>query len=521
MLVFAAVVLISYLLGSIPAGYLVGRIAGIDIRHAGSGNIGATNVTRVLGKRYGYPVFVVDFLKGLMAVSISILVEKRVQPVLVPTELLGIVAAISCVIGHSFPVWLSFKGGKGVATSMGALFGLVPFVALIGVAVWVITFEMTRYVSVASMTAALAVPISILILMPLKQTGGAVLLYFSICLTAVQAEVKIDKIAILGAGSWGTALAWLWGKHERRICLWGNSPDRVERVKRTRENSDYIPGLRLPDSVNVTHELRDCAEASLIVFVTPSTALREIATRLREVGREGRSMLLSCTKGIEHGTGMRMSQILSEIFPRHELAVLSGPNLAAEVIRGLPTATVIGCRNLERAANLQDFLGSSRFRIYTSDDVTSIELGGALKNVFAIAAGASDGLGLGDNKTAALVTRSLAEMIRLGTAMGGNVKTFYGLSGAGDLIATCFSKHSRNRRVGEQLGRGQTLKQITSSMKMVAEGIPTAKSAFACARKLKIDTPIIDQVDGLLYKGKVPVQAMHELLERDQKAEQV
>ena len=185
MLVFAAVVLISYLLGSIPAGYLVGRIAGIDIRHAGSGNIGATNVTRVLGKRYGYPVFVVDFLKGLMAVSISIFIEKRVQPVLVPTELLGIVAAISCVIGHSFPVWLSFKGGKGVATSMGALFGLVPFVALIGVAVWVITFEMTRYVSVASMTAALAVPISILILMPLKQTGGAVLLYFSICLAAL------------------------------------------------------------------------------------------------------------------------------------------------------------------------------------------------------------------------------------------------------------------------------------------------------------------------------------------------
>lgn len=185
MLVFSAVALVSYLLGSIPAGYLAGRIAGIDIRHAGSGNIGATNVTRVLGKRYGYPVFVVDFLKGLMAVSISIFIEKRVQPVLVPTELLGIVAAISCVIGHSFPVWLSFKGGKGVATSMGALFGLVPFVALIGVAVWVITFEMTRYVSVASMTAALAVPISILILMPLKQTGGAVLLYFSICLAAL------------------------------------------------------------------------------------------------------------------------------------------------------------------------------------------------------------------------------------------------------------------------------------------------------------------------------------------------
>ena len=185
MLIFATVALVSYLLGSIPAGYLAGRVAGIDIRHAGSGNIGATNVMRVLGKRYGYPVFIVDFLKGLIAVSLSILIEKRAQPLSVPTELIGIIAAISCVIGHSFPVWLSFKGGKGVATSMGALFGLMPFMALIGIAVWVITFEMTRYVSVASMTAALAVPISILILMPLKQTGGAVLLYFSICLAAL------------------------------------------------------------------------------------------------------------------------------------------------------------------------------------------------------------------------------------------------------------------------------------------------------------------------------------------------
>ena len=185
MFVFAAVALVSYLLGSIPAGYIAGRIAGIDIRHAGSGNIGATNVTRVLGKRYGYPVFIVDFLKGLMAVTMSILIEKRAQPLSVPTELIGIIAAISCVIGHSFPVWLSFKGGKGVATSMGALFGLMPFVALIAVAVWVITFEMTRYVSVASMTAALAVPISILILMPLKQTSGTALLYFSISLAAL------------------------------------------------------------------------------------------------------------------------------------------------------------------------------------------------------------------------------------------------------------------------------------------------------------------------------------------------
>ena len=337
----------------------------------------------------------------------------------------------------------------------------------------------------------------------------------------MQAEVKIDKIAIIGAGSWGTALAWLWGKDGRQISLWGNNPRRVKRMQKTRANSDHIPGLKIPDSVNVTHEWRDCADADLIAFVTPSTALRGISMRLREVVGETRAALLSCTKGIEHGTGMRMSQILGEIFPKRRLAVLSGPNLAVEVVYDLPTATVIGCRNPECAANLQTSLGSSRFRIYTSDDVTSVELGGALKNVFAIAAGASDGLGLGDNTKAALVTRSLAEMIRLGTAMGGSFKTFYGLSGAGDLIATCFSKHSRNRRTGEHLGRGETLQQVTSSMQIVAEGIPTTKSAYECARSLNVETPIIDQVYALLYEGRSPTQAMQGLLERHQKAEQI
>ncbi len=333
--------------------------------------------------------------------------------------------------------------------------------------------------------------------------------------------MKIDKTAIVGAGSWGTALAWLWGRDGRQISLWGNNAERVERMQETRENYDYVPGLKLPDSVKITHELRDCANADLLVFVTPSTVLRGIAMRLQGGLSNDRAVLLSCTKGIEHGTGMRMSEILGEIFPDHKVAVLSGPNLAAEVVRNVPTATVIACRDRESAADLQSFLGSPRFRIYTNNDVTSVELGGALKNVFAIAAGASDGLGLGDNTKAALVTRSLAELIRLGTAMGGDFRTFYGLSGAGDLIATCFSKHSRNRRVGEYLGRGQALEQITSAMQTVAEGVPTTKSAYECARKLDIDTPITDEVRALLYEGKAPVQAMQDLLERDQKAEQI
>jgi glycerol-3-phosphate dehydrogenase (NAD(P)+) len=333
--------------------------------------------------------------------------------------------------------------------------------------------------------------------------------------------VNIAKTAILGAGAWGTALAWLWGKDGRQICLWGHNVDRVIGMQKTRENSDHLPGLKLPESVDVTSELTNCARADLIVFVTPSTALREIAGCMRKVIGNAEAIFLSCTKGIEHRSGMRMSQILREAFPEQRVAVLSGPNLAVEIAQNLPTATVIACDDVDCAASLQGVFGSPRFRIYTSRDVVSVELGGALKNVFAIAAGISDGLGLGDNSKAALVTRSLAELVRLGFAMGGTANGFYGLSGAGDLILTCYSERSRNHTVGKRLGRGEPLALITASMKMVAEGIPTARSAWECARRLNIATPIIDQVYAVLYEQKKPTVALEELLSREQKAEQL
>jgi glycerol-3-phosphate dehydrogenase (NAD(P)+) len=333
--------------------------------------------------------------------------------------------------------------------------------------------------------------------------------------------MNIRRTAIVGAGGWGTALAILWSKQGNKITLWGHDPARTEKVRVTRENPDYLPGVKLPESISVTSDITDCADADLIVFVTPSIALRSVANQLRASLSGPKAVLLSGTKGIEHGTGMRMSQILEEIFPQNTVAVISGPNLAVEVSRDLPTATVLGCQVAECAEELQRHLGSERFRIYSSDETIGIELGGALKNVFAIPAGVSDGFGLGDNSKAALVTRSLAELLRLGTAMGGNPRTFYGLSGAGDLIATCFSQHSRNRRVGEKLGRGETLEQIRSGTHMVAEGIPTSKSAYECARRLNIETPIIDQIYSVLYEGKRPDQAMQELLGRDQKAERV
>ena len=332
--------------------------------------------------------------------------------------------------------------------------------------------------------------------------------------------MKFNRTAILGAGSWGTALAFLWSKGGNHVVLWGHHPERTERLRVTRENVDYLPGVKMPASVHVTSDLADCIGADLIVLVTPSTAVRSIAQSIRPFVSD-EAIFLSCTKGIEHGTGLRMTQVIKSVFPNHPVAVLSGPNLAVEVARGLPTATVIGCEQVNCAEALQQYLGSSRFRIYSSDETAGIELGGALKNVFAIPAGVSDGFGLGDNSKSALVTRSLAELLRLGTAMGGKPRTFYGLSGTGDLIATCFSQHSRNRRVGEQLGRGKTLAEVTSSMQMVAEGIPTTKSAFECARRLNIETPIIDQVYAVLYEEKEPARALQELLDRDQKSERI
>ena len=333
--------------------------------------------------------------------------------------------------------------------------------------------------------------------------------------------MRIVTTAIVGAGGWGTALAGLWGRAGRQITLWGHNADRIARMQKIRENSDYLPGLKLSDSVHITSDIVDCATADLIVLATPSTALRNIATQLVKVIGSTDAVLLSCTKGIEHGSGMRMTEILRETFPTNKIAVLSGPNLATEVARGLPTATVIACEDGECATNLQTALGSPRFRIYTSRDVVSIELGGALKNVFAIAAGISDGLGLGDNAKAALVTRSLTELVRFGVGMGGTANAFSGLSGAGDLILTCYSESSRNHTVGERLGRGETLAEITASMKMIAEGIPTARSAWECARRLNITTPITDQVYSILYKQKKPAIALEELLKREPKPEQV
>ncbi len=330
----------------------------------------------------------------------------------------------------------------------------------------------------------------------------------------------MNHTAILGSGSWGTALAFTAAQKAPRVTLWGHQAATAETLNRTRENTRYLPGIALPPNLVATAEFADLADADLVLAVVPSRALRQVALDLKASGAlRPDAILLCCIKGIEMNTGLTMSGVLHQIFPTNSLAVLSGPNHAEEIARKLAAAAVIGSHDESVSLRLQEFFTLPWFRNYRSTDVTGIEWGGAVKNVFAIASGISEGLGLGDNARAALVTRGLAEMTRLGMAAGGRFETFQGLSGVGDLIVTCYSRHSRNNRVGRLLGEGRTLTEVTASMNMVAEGIPNTESIYAAARRYNIRTPIIDQMYAILYQGKPCAAALTELLSRDPRAE--
>ena len=330
----------------------------------------------------------------------------------------------------------------------------------------------------------------------------------------------MNHTAILGSGSWGTALAFAAAQKCPKVTLWGHQQSSADKINATHQNQRYLPGITLPSAIHATADFRKLANAALVLAVVPSRALRQVACALKASGQlRADAILLCCIKGIEMDTGLTMSGVLADIFPDNPLAVLSGPNHAEEIAKKLAAAAVIGSKDESVSLQLQEFFTLPWFRTYRSTDVAGIEWGGAIKNVFAIASGISEGLRLGDNARAALVTRGLAEMTRLGIAAGGRFETFQGLSGVGDLIVTCYSQHSRNNRVGRLLGQGQTLTEITAAMNMVAEGVPNTESIHAAARCYHIRTPIIDQMYAILYEGKPCAAALTELLSRDPRAE--
>jgi glycerol-3-phosphate dehydrogenase (NAD(P)+) len=324
------------------------------------------------------------------------------------------------------------------------------------------------------------------------------------------------KVTILGAGAWGTALGLRLTENGHQVSMWGRSAGHLADLQRDGVNLRYLPGVKLPSTWRLTTDLPDAVrDSDALVVSVPSKGFREVVTALTGYG----GLMVSVTKGVEHESGLTMCGILRELVVNASVSTLSGPSLAAEVARGIPTAVVAASTNSLAAQQTQLLFNGPVFRVYTSNDELGVELGGALKNVVAIAAGVSDGLGFGDNSKAALVTRGIAEIRRLGVACGARAETFAGLGGLGDLTVTCFSKQSRNRAFGERLGRGECLRDILATSLSVVEGYPTSQSSWELARQKRLDTPIIDEVFQLLYRGKRPDQALRALMTREPKAE--
>ncbi len=325
---------------------------------------------------------------------------------------------------------------------------------------------------------------------------------------------------VFGAGSWGTALAAALHERGVQVQFWGRDASLMAAIRDQRCNSRYLPTLHLNDSIQVTHELSSLTPAELLLLAVPSGGLRTTAYSIAEAGLHERAKVtLSCTKGIELSTGKRMSEVLAEVLPGPCPAVLTGPNHAEEVSQRLATAAVIACGEEDKALALQSSFNLPWFRIYTSDDLIGAEWSGAMKNPYAIAAGIARGLRLGDNAIAALITRALAEMVRMVTSIGGRAETCQGLAGVGDLMATCYSEHSRNHRVGKLLGEGMSLSDIIASTRMVAEGVPNTASLHQAAKHHGVRTPLLDEIYAILHQGKPVKDAMHSLLSRDPRPE--
>ena len=327
------------------------------------------------------------------------------------------------------------------------------------------------------------------------------------------------RVSVLGGGSWGTTVAHLAAHHSPAV-LWCRSPDLAARVDATHENARYLPGFALHPGLRATADLAGAAAcADAVVVAVPSRAFRATLAQAAPHLRGG-VPVVSVAKGLERGTRLRMSQVVEQVVPGHLAGAMTGPNLSREIIEGDPAVSVVAMADADVAATLQRSLSTPEFRVYTNDDVVGCELGGALKNVYAIAAGMVDGLGLGDNTKAAVITRGLAELTRLGTAMGGRPATFAGLTGLGDLVATCSSRYSRNRHVGEELGRGRPLAGILAAMDQVAEGVETAGVVVELARRNDVDAPLANEVHAVLSGRTSPAEAYRSLLDRPLAAEQ-
>ena len=327
------------------------------------------------------------------------------------------------------------------------------------------------------------------------------------------------NVGLLGAGSWGTALSVLLHDNGHNVTIWSIDEREVKMLNEKREHELKLPGVKLADDMVITGDMESAIRGKdFLVLAVPSPFTRETARKMRPFVAEGQ-IIVDVAKGIEESTLMTLSRQIEQEIPQADVAVLSGPSHAEEVGRRLPTTCVIGAKSRKTAEYLQSMFISRVFRVYTSPDILGIELGGSLKNVIALAAGIADGLGYGDNTKAALITRGIAEIARLGVKMGGKIQTITGLTGIGDLIVTCASVHSRNRKAGYLIGQGKTMQEAMDEVKMVVEGVYSAKAAARLAREYEVSMPIVDEVNAVLFDGKSPAEAVDDLMQRESRSE--
>jgi len=329
------------------------------------------------------------------------------------------------------------------------------------------------------------------------------------------------RAAVIGAGGWGTAISLLLAERAHDVTLWARSAERAEEINISGKNERYLPGISIPTTIKVTNNAEDLRGNDLYIFAVPSQSLRAVSLQLKDFIASDNALYVSASKGIERGTLLRMTEVMHETLgvDYKRLLSFSGPSHAEEVARKIPTVVLAAGSDERNATIVRDAFSLPYFRVYSSTDVLGVELAGALKNVIAICAGILDGEGYGDNTIAALLTRGLAEMRRLGVALGADSETFSGVAGLGDLVVTCLSKHSRNRRVGYELGQGKTLEEILSGMAMVAEGVTTTESAKSLATKHNIEMPIVDEIYKILFENKAHRQATTDLMLREPKDE--
>ncbi len=331
------------------------------------------------------------------------------------------------------------------------------------------------------------------------------------------------KAAVIGAGSWGIALAWRLQKNGADVTLWARNESSVEKLNLEREDKDKLPGVILDKEIYITSNLEEALhDAEFVILTVPSVAVRKVCSQMKpylQSTEDKHRIIVNCAKGIEADSLMLMSDVILDELPGMDVTVLSGPSHAEEVGKGMPTTIVVGAFTKESAREVQNIFMADEFRVYISPDMLGIEIGASLKNVIALAAGVVDGLGYGDNAKAALITRGIAEMSRLGVAMGGDFETFSGLSGLGDLVVTCASMHSRNRRAGILIGQGRTTEEAVNEVKMVVEGINSADAALKLAEKYEVEMPIVEQVNEVLFNGKNAGEAAKELMMREKKPE--